>query len=130
MDVPANQVNGLDIILGTGCIGDQSDPQNRFNNPESARFYLNAFYDRGYRHLDTARSYSPGANGSREPILGEISAGDRLTIDTKICSKPGRHTSETIEKEIGESLEALKISKVKSIDSVRLNEKLTRRRSV
>lgn len=75
--------------------------------------FLNAFLERGYRQVDTARGYSPNAPGTSEPRLGAVAAGSRSTIDTKVMSRsPGDHTKAKILEEIDISLEALQIKQI------------------
>lgn len=74
---------------------------------------MNAFYDRGYKHIDTARAYSTGAPGTSEPRLGAVEAGKRFTIDSKALSRePGSHTKEKIANEVEASLKALKVDQI------------------
>lgn len=85
----------------------------RYDTPEEVNAYLNAFYDRGYKHIDTARSYSTGASGTSEPRLGAVEAGKRFTIDSKAMSRePGSHTKEKIASEVEASLKALKVDQI------------------
>ncbi|EHK21196.1 uncharacterized protein TRIVIDRAFT_51799 [Trichoderma virens Gv29-8] len=104
----------LKVIIGAGNIGDRSlDKTVRYDTPEEVNAYLNAFYDRGYNHIDTARSYSTGAPGTSEPRLGAVEAGKRFTIDSKALSRePGSHTREKIAKEVDLSLKALQIDQI------------------
>lgn len=72
------------------------------------------FYDRGYRHLDTARAYAPDAPGTSEPRLGAVGAGKRFIIDTKAMpSGPEHpHSKENMLENVSISLDALKIDQV------------------
>ncbi|KAJ4861224.1 aldo/keto reductase family domain-containing protein [Trichoderma breve] len=104
----------LDVIIGAGNIGDRSiDKTVRYDTPQEVNAYLNAFYDRGYKHIDTARAYSTGAPGTSEPRLGAVEAGKRFTIDSKALSRePGSHTKEKIANEVEASLKALKVDQI------------------
>ncbi|KAK4039723.1 NADP-dependent oxidoreductase domain-containing protein [Parachaetomium inaequale] len=104
----------LNLILGAGNIGDTSiDPLARFDTPDQVNGFLNAFLERRYHQIDTARGYSPHAPGSSEPRLGAVAAGERSTIDTKVMSRgPGCHTKAKILEEIDISLAALQIKQI------------------
>ncbi|KAH8695538.1 NADP-dependent oxidoreductase domain-containing protein [Talaromyces proteolyticus] len=104
----------LRIILGAANIGDTyKDKLAKFGTPEEVKSFLDYFYDRGYNSLDTARAYSPGARGTSEPLLGVVGAGKRFNIDTKILPHVEHpHTRDKIERNINESLEALRVSQV------------------
>jgi aflatoxin B1 aldehyde reductase len=85
----------------------------RYDTPDQVNTYLDAFYNRGYRQIDTARVYSTGAPGTSEPRLGAVGAGKRFIIDTKVLSmEPGGHKKEKIAQEIEISLKALQINQV------------------
>ncbi|KAH6880360.1 NADP-dependent oxidoreductase domain-containing protein [Thelonectria olida] len=85
----------------------------RFDSPDEVNGFLNAFANRGYSQLDTSRMYSPHAQGSSEPRIGAVAAGDRFVIDTKVTSwKPGTHSKEKVLQEIDISLEALKVKQI------------------
>lgn len=106
----------LNVILGAGNVHDTTftykrfflltylqlgdrkiDKTVRYDTPNEVNAYLNAFYNRGYRQIDTARLYSTGAPGTSEPRLGAVGAGERFTIDTKVLSQePGSHKRDKI----------------------------------
>lgn len=70
--------------------------------------FLDAFYGRGYKHLDTAQNY-PGS----EERLGKASAGTRFAIDTKVKSgTPGDHEPAKLEASIKDSLDKLQVPSV------------------
>lgn len=101
------------IVLGTGSIGDPKDPQAKLNSLEKAQEFLSIFRTAGYKQLDTARGYSPGAPGSCEALLGQTDAGEWAIIDTKVKSfEPKSHTKEMIAESVKGSLDALKVAKV------------------
>ncbi|UKZ88830.1 uncharacterized protein TrAFT101_004564 [Trichoderma asperellum] len=104
----------LNVILGAGNLGDRKvDKTARYDTPDEVNAYLNAFYNRGYRQIDTARVYSTGAPGTSEPRLGAVGAGENFIIDTKVLSRePGSHKREKIAQEIEISLEALQIAQI------------------
>ncbi|OQV08787.1 hypothetical protein CLAIMM_13009 [Cladophialophora immunda] len=104
----------LKIVLGVANVGDKSlDSTVRYDTPEEVNAYLNAFYGRGGRQIDTARAYSPMAPGSSEDRLGAVEAGKRFSIDTKVFSlTPSSHTKEKIKENIDTSLSVLKIPKI------------------
>ncbi|KAH8124090.1 hypothetical protein ACSS6W_004191 [Trichoderma asperelloides] len=104
----------LNVILGAGNLGDRKvDKTVRYDTPDEVNAYLNAFYNRGYRQIDTARVYSTGAPGTSEPRLGAVGAGEKFIIDTKVLSRePGSHKRENIAQEIEISLEALQIAQI------------------
>ncbi|RFU35710.1 hypothetical protein B7463_g537, partial [Scytalidium lignicola] len=104
----------LNIVLGAANVGDSSiDKIVRYDTPEQVNAFLNAFYSRGGRQLDTARVYSPHASGSSEPRLGAVEAGKRFIIDTKVLSRdPGSHVKDKIEENVNTSLAELKIPQI------------------
>jgi aflatoxin B1 aldehyde reductase len=95
-------------------VGDKSlDPTARYDTPNEVNAYLDAFYTRGGRQLDTARLYSPHAPGSSEPRLGLVDAGNKFIIDTKVFSRePGSHAKGKVEENINTSLKELKIPQI------------------
>ncbi|KAL0577685.1 hypothetical protein V5O48_004289 [Marasmius crinis-equi] len=120
-------VNGLAIILGMGNIGDPNNYMVRFPTVESAKAYLSAYAKRGYRQLDGARNYPPGAPETCEPVMGEVLElinaeekegagvldGIPFIVDTKLRYKPpNTHSAELVAKSIRDSLEALRLDKV------------------
>ncbi|TFA97452.1 Aflatoxin B1 aldehyde reductase member 3 [Trichoderma ghanense] len=104
----------INIIAGAGNIGDSKiDKTVRYDMPDQVNAYLDAFYKRGYRQIDTARNYSTGAAGTSEPRLGAVEAGKRFIIDTKVKSRePGSHTRERIAEDVDTSLKELKINQI------------------
>jgi aflatoxin B1 aldehyde reductase len=77
---------------------------------------VDAFHDRGYTHIDTARDYSPSAPGASEARLGQVGAASRFTIHTKVHSgQPGDHEPSKIALSIEQSLDALKTSSVETM---------------
>lgn len=85
----------------------------RYDTPEEVNAYLDTFYNRGYRQVDTARTYSTGAPGTSEPRLGAVGAGKKFIIDTKVLSRePGSHKKEKIAEEIETSLRDLQIDQI------------------
>jgi aflatoxin B1 aldehyde reductase len=77
---------------------------------------VDAFHDRGYNHIDTARDYSPNAPGASEARLGQVGAASRFTIHTKVHSgHPGDHEPSKIALSIEQSLDALKTSSVETM---------------
>ena len=75
--------------------------------------YLDAYYDRGGRKLDTARAYAPMAPDSSEARLGEVKAGERFEIDTKVVSfVSGSHEKAKIHESVNASLGALHLPQV------------------
>jgi aflatoxin B1 aldehyde reductase len=95
-------------------VGDTAaDTMARFDKPDEVNAFLDAFLERGYKQIDTARGYSPGAPGSSEPRLGAAGAGDRTIIDTKVLSmKPGSHQKAKILEGIDSSLRELNIKQI------------------
>ena len=101
------------IVLGTGSIGASSDAQAHFTNLEEAQAFLDLFRKYGHVDLDTARSYSPGAPGTSEQILGQTDCKQWAIIDTKVKSgTPNAHTKELVAENIQQSLNALKVDRV------------------
>ena len=77
---------------------------------------MDAFYNRGYRHLDTARDYSLNAQGASEARLGQAGAASLFTIHSKVHSgQPGDHEPAKIDLSIRQSLDALKTSTVETM---------------
>lgn len=86
--------------------------------------FLDTFYERGGRHLDTARNYSPGARGTSEPRLGAASAGSRFSIDTKVRGIPGEgptHTAAQVKASIDGSVADLRLPGGAKIDVMYLH---------
>ncbi|OAA61754.1 NADP-dependent oxidoreductase domain protein [Niveomyces insectorum RCEF 264] len=102
------------IVLGLASVGDTTkDPLAKFDTPEEVTPVLDVFYNRGYRHVDTARGYSPHAPGSSEPRLGAVGVGDRFVVDTKVLShQPSDHTAAGIAESVRGSLADLKVNQV------------------
>lgn len=85
----------------------------RFSTPKEVNAFLDYFYSRGYRHIDTARGYSPHAAGTSEPLLGIVGAGKRFNIDTKLHPFGEHpHGKQNVEQSINESLGALDVAQV------------------
>ncbi|KAL8786509.1 MAG: hypothetical protein Q9213_002736 [Squamulea squamosa] len=99
-------------------VGDSTkDPDIvRFDSADNVQALLDAFYSRGYRHLDTARNYSPNALGSAEVRLGQAEVASRFNIHTKVLSgQPGDHEPSKVALSIVESLGALKTPTVETM---------------
>lgn len=104
------------IVLGAGNFGSREDPLTRFHSPEEIQTFLNIFRKYGYNQIDTARSYSPHAPGTSEPLQGQTDAGSWAITDTKIgFTGPGSHTAEKISQSIEESLRDLKLNSVNTM---------------
>lgn len=108
------RIKGFFFLLTYLQLGDRKiDKTVRYDTPDEVNAYLNAFYNRGYRQIDTARLYSTGAPGTSEPRLGAVGAGERFTIDTKVLSQePGSHKRDKIAQEVDTSLKALQIDQI------------------
>ncbi|KIX09180.1 uncharacterized protein Z518_00259 [Rhinocladiella mackenziei CBS 650.93] len=103
----------VNIILGTHTIGDATQQPGivHFDSEEDVQALLQAFHNRGYRHIDTARNY-PGS----EKRLGQAGAPSRFTIHTKVQSgQPGDHESLKVDLSIRRSLEDLRTSTVETV---------------
>ena len=100
------------IILGTGIVGDASDPTAKINTPTLVQEYVSVFRAHGHTTIDTSRRYSTNAPGTSEALLGTTDIAAWATIDTKVLSNPGDHSAEKIAQSIRESLAALKIPKI------------------
>ncbi|TDZ35004.1 Oxidoreductase sirO [Colletotrichum trifolii] len=108
----------IKIILGTHSVGDSAvDPgTSHFDNDQDVQALLDAFHGRGYRDLDTARDYSPSAQGASESRLGRAGASSRFSIHTKVHSAdPGDHQPAKLELSIGQSLGDLQTSAVETM---------------
>ncbi|CAK7231393.1 hypothetical protein SCUCBS95973_007897 [Sporothrix curviconia] len=105
----AKYPNRPEIILGTVSIGDSSvDKDVTMDTPEQVKEFLDEFYNRGYRVVDTARGYPVGAPTTNEPRLGLANKDGRFVIDTKVLSfTPGDHNKEGLAKSIDGSIAAL-----------------------
>jgi len=102
----------VEVVLGTGTVGDQTDPiVKNFYTPAATQEFLSLFRKYGYTRLDTARVYSPSAPGTSEPLLGQTDFREWAKIDTKIAPYPNLRKNR-IPVEIDKSLEDLKVSKV------------------
>ncbi len=87
-----------------------------FDSVKDVQNLLDAFHNRGYTHIDTARDYSPNAPGASEERLGQVGAASRFTIHTKVHSgHPGDHEPSKVDLSIGQSLDALKTSAVETM---------------
>jgi aryl-alcohol dehydrogenase-like predicted oxidoreductase len=67
-------MSGLTIVFGTAGF----TAGHNYPTPADAKVVLDAVYDNGVRHIDTAQLY-----GDSEEFLGANNAGDRFNIDTK-----------------------------------------------
>ena len=87
-----------------------------FDSPKDVQALLDAFYSRGYRHLDTGRNYGANAPGASEVRLGQAGAASRFTIHTKVRDgRPEDHEPSKIDPSIGQSLDALRTSTVETM---------------
>ena len=78
------------------------------STPEEVKTFLDEFYNRGYRRLNTARPYPPSAFGTSEPRVGQANQDGRFEVDTKVLSySPGDHTKEKLNESINTSIAAL-----------------------
>ncbi|KAJ4414971.1 hypothetical protein N0V82_007620 [Gnomoniopsis sp. IMI 355080] len=104
----------INVILGAASIGDSAASKfPKFDTPEQVNSLLNLFYERGYRHIDTARGYAPGAPGTSEPRLGAVDAGKRFTIDTKAMAAGDHpHSKDKIIENVDVSVKELRIPQV------------------
>ncbi|KKY32050.1 putative aldo keto [Diaporthe ampelina] len=113
------------IVLGAANVGDAKvDKMAKYDTPDEVKAFLDSFYDRGGRHIDTSRNYSPGAQGSSEPRLGAVEAGSRFNIDTKILGVPGNgpfHTAQQVKSSIDASIADLKLPDGVKIDIMYLH---------
>ncbi|KAK5046369.1 hypothetical protein LTR84_008170 [Exophiala bonariae] len=101
------------ILLGTHTIGDNALLPGicHFDNENDVKTLLDAFYERGYRDIDTAANYL----GS-EARLGIAGAPSRFTIHSKIkFAQPGDHEAAKVEISIKESLDALQVSTIETM---------------
>ncbi|KAH8657895.1 NADP-dependent oxidoreductase domain-containing protein [Xylariales sp. PMI_506] len=99
------------FILGTMSVGDSTKLPGcaHFDDEKDVKALLDAFYDRGYKELDTARAYS-------EERLGQVGAASRYILHTKVKSgQPGDHEPANIEISIAQSLKALDTSSVETM---------------
>ena len=93
-------------------VGDISiDKIARFSALDEVNAFFNAFANRGYHEIDTARHYSPHAPGSSEPRIGAVSAGDRFAIDSKADYTNG-YTKESVLRDIDMSRELLGVTQI------------------
>lgn len=104
------------VVFGTGQIGAASDPMAKQHTPEAAQEILNVFRKHGFNVLDTARSYSPHANWTCEPLLGQTDFAEWAVMNTKY-PPTGKtpQTKENVADSINESLKALKVDQVNYI---------------
>lgn len=96
----------------------------KYDTPEEVEEFLNTFYQRGGRALDTARNYSPHAPGSSEPRLGAVNAGARFSIDTKIAGAPGHgsfHNGAKIQESVDGSIRDLQLPEGAKVDVIYLH---------
>ncbi|KAJ0114189.1 ldo keto [Diaporthe amygdali] len=113
------------IVLGAANVGDKkADNMAKYDTPDEVKIFLDTFYERGGRHIDTSRNYSPGAVGSSEPRLGAVDAGSRFNIDTKILGLPGNgpfHNAQQIKASINASIADLALPAAVKIDVMYLH---------
>ncbi len=106
---PDQKPDSLPLMDPNKCGDVTRDTTVRYDSPEDVNTYLDAFYDRGGRQLDTARGYPPQAPGTSEERLGTVAAGKRFTIDTKVVLfVPGSHVAAKILESVDNSVELLK----------------------
>lgn len=87
-----------------------------FDNSADVQALLDAFYSRGYRHLDTGRNYGANAPGASEERLGQAGAPSRFTIHTKVRDgRNGDHEPSKVDLSIVQSLDALRASTVETM---------------
>ncbi|KAK1988363.1 NADP-dependent oxidoreductase domain-containing protein [Colletotrichum cereale] len=106
------------FILGTHSVGDSvTDPgSSHFDSEQDVRALLDAYYSRGYKHLDTARDYSPTVPGASESRLGQAKAASQFLIHTKVHSAdPGDHEPAKLQLSINQSLGDLQTSSVETM---------------
>lgn len=100
------------FILGTHTVGDSTkEPLATFDSEKDVQDLLDIFYNRGYKHIDTARGY-----GASEVRLGQVGAASRFIIDSKVHSgEPGAHEPSKIALSIEQTLDGLKTSAVETM---------------
>ncbi|KEF54456.1 uncharacterized protein A1O9_09623 [Exophiala aquamarina CBS 119918] len=101
------------IILGTHTVGDSAKSPGiaHFDGEKDVQSLLSAFFERGYRDIDTASNY-PGS----ERRLGAIGVPSRFIVHTKVQSgQPGDHTTAKIELSVKKSLDALQTPTVETM---------------
>lgn len=80
-----------------------------YDSDQDVKAFLDAFYERGYRQIDTARAYS-------EARLGRAGAASRFIIQTKVKSgQAGDHEPLNIDLSIKGSLDDLQTSSVETM---------------
>ena len=97
------------ILFGCSNVG------VKYTSKAEVEELLKALSHGGVRRLDTAARYPPTSPGLSEQLLGEASAGDFATIDTKVLitgDGRGSLTDEAIGKSLARSYEFLKLSKI------------------
>ncbi|CAK7199327.1 hypothetical protein SEUCBS139899_002005 [Sporothrix eucalyptigena] len=115
------------IVLGTVGIGDSvTAPEILMDTPEQVQPFLDEFYNRGYRVLDTARNYPPSAPATTEPRIGLGNKDGKFIVDTKVFSfTPGDHNKEGLAKSINGSIEALGPNSPINIEYLHVPERTT-----
>lgn len=96
---------GIKIVFGTSEFG----PDRAFKDKAAVSTMLDAVAANGITTIDTAQVYGGGWS---EQVIGECSAGERFTIDTKFFKK-GHGTEEGI---LETGLESLKKLQVEQVD--------------
>ena len=87
-----------------------------YDTKEEVQALLDAFLNRGYKELDTARNYSPDTPGSSEIRLGQSGAAARFIIHTKVRSgPPASHEPHKLEESMKHSLEDLQTDCVETM---------------
>ena len=102
----------IPIMLGTGIVGDPSDPTAKINTPALIQEYVSVFRKHGHTTIDTSRRYSTNATGTSEALLGTTDIASWAILDTKVLSNPGDHSADNITKSISDSLAVLKIQQI------------------
>ncbi|KAH8919798.1 Aldo/keto reductase [Atractiella rhizophila] len=102
----------LEIVFGGGSIG----ATGWLNTTASLDENLPYYSAKGYRSIDSAFMYSPGAPTTSESLIGEWNAKEKgWTIDTKSNSFfDAAHKPENLRKSLEGSLERLKVEKVRT----------------
>ncbi|KAH9814637.1 NADP-dependent oxidoreductase domain-containing protein [Melampsora americana] len=100
----------IPLIFGTVTISNEGTFGSRIHDLGTAQKVIDVFRSHGHTELDTARLYG---DGTTEEMLGKLNC-EGLSIDSKCYpAKPGDHKPERVRATIEETLNALKVPKLR-----------------
>jgi len=104
--------SNIKIVMGAMTFGELGADGARVTNLDDVDKILDHFLSKGYKEVDTARTYTKGTS---EEYLGKLSWQKKgLIVETKLHPRPGAidHTPQGLREHLAKSLEALKADKL------------------